>query len=102
MKNLICTISFSALFLSNICFAESVVERVEVQACQKIALNDKAEFLTDYNKNVVSAKPPANKLEEIQTKITIGRALVKIDNQYEDCVVNAQKKTQESQQYVML
>lgn len=102
MKNLICTISFSALFLSNICFAENVVEQVEVQACQKVALNDKADFLNDYNKNVVSVKPPVNKLEEIQTKITIGRALVKIDTKYEECVANAQKKSQDIQQYVML
>jgi hypothetical protein len=102
MKNLICTLGISALFLSNICLAESVVERIEIQACQKVALNDKADFLNDYNKNVVSVKPPVNKLEEIQTKITIGRALVKIDTQYEECVVNAQKKSQEFEQYVML
>ena len=54
----------------------------------KNANSAKAEFLTDYNKNVISAKPPVSKLEEVQTKITIGRAMVRINNSFEECVAD--------------
>lgn len=118
MKVLICSIGISALLFSGMAFSSehssfefskidaskqlNIGEQIGIQACQKKANSAKAEFLTDYNKNVISAKPPVSKLEEVQTKITIGRAMVRINNNFEECVADVKSQLQNTEQYVAL